>query len=135
MAIFLAVDSSRQNYRYSRQPRCAASHEIRAPAAVAVRDIGMHFSQVSSQSEHETKIEIATAVDIMDGKALLPRGCIDCTSGCAHDGVFQAAALQAANQVNHLLGASVQMATGFNVHHFHWDYEPTSAIDLTRSRG
>ena len=48
---------------------------------------------------------------------------------------FQAAALQAANQVDHLLGASVQMAAGFNVHHFHWDYEPTSAIDLMRSRG
>ena len=102
---------------------------------MAVHDVGMYFSQVASEAEHETEIEITTAVDIMDGKVLLPRGGIDCTPWWAHDGVLQAAALQATNQVDHLLGASVQVATGFNVHHFHWDYEPTSAIDLTRSRG
>jgi hypothetical protein len=100
-----------------------------------MHDIGMYFGQVASQAEHETEIEITTTVDIMDWQVLLPRGCIDCTPGWAHNGVFQAAALQAANQVDHLLGASIQVATGFNVHHFHWDYEPTSAIDLMRSRG
>ena len=102
---------------------------------MAMNDVWPRFEEKGTQSKRKHDIQIATTGNVMN-RQVVPACCgIDAASRRAHDGAGNASAPQPTTQVEHLLGAPIEVAAGFDVDYFHRHRGGSQSIDLARHRG
>ena len=109
--------------------------KVCAAAAMDVHEIGALGGDQAAQAEDKADVDVALHRHL-EHAGMGSRGACDVGAGRAGEQVLHAAPRQALDNVEHLLGAAVEVAAGFDVQHLHDACSTLSAVrasSMTRS--